>query len=53
MCSITFDFTGYQITGNDTPCTTIYQHDVQHLMTGKHFYFALTDLTAQCGICAQ
>ena len=47
MCSVTFDFAGYQVAGNNTTGFTIDLNYIQHFVAAVHFNIAFGNLTVQ------
>ena len=48
MTEMSFQFTGHQVTGNNTSCFSINHNHIQHFMTGIHFYISQCHLSFQC-----
>ena len=48
MSSETFNFTGYEVAGNDTTGASFDYNKVEHFITGEQFYSTFLYLTAQC-----
>ena len=53
MCSKTFQFTGYQILGNDTAGTAVDDYHIFHFIASVQLDCACTYLTAQCRVSTQ
>src|SRR5690606_39797897 len=53
MGRVALNFTGYQISGNDTTCLAIYFYHVQHFVSVVHLYLATCDLSVHSGIGTQ
>ena len=49
----TFQFTCYQVFGNDTACTSVDDDNILHFIAGVQFYCTCTYLTAQCRVSTQ
>src|SRR6186713_3082355 len=47
MRAVCFNFSRYQIPGNDTPGLSFHQDDVEHFCSWKHLDFAVGNLTVQ------
>src|ERR1700737_2220975 len=48
MSKIALQFTGYQITHDNSPCLAIDIHHIQHFMPRIHFYITEGPLSFQC-----
>ena len=53
MSRVTFYFSSYQITSDDTTCFTIYDDHVHHLVTVVHIYLTTGDLSVHSRISPQ
>ena len=53
VCAETLQFTGHQISGDDTSRLAVLDHDVEHLVTGIALHRTGSDLLVECGISAQ
>ena len=47
MTEMSFQFSGYQITCNNTSRLSINHYNIQHFMTGIHFYITQCYLSFQ------
>ena len=53
VSGVTFDFSGDEVTGDDTACASVDDDEVEHFMTREKFHRAFFHLTAQCRVGAE
>ena len=53
VSGMSFNFSAYQITGDNSLGMTVHHHHVQHFSAGKHLYLSCGHLAHQCTIGAQ